>query len=304
MGPTATGKTELAVELVKRLPLEIVSVDSAMVYRGMDVGTAKPSAEVLSVAPHRLIGFLDPAQAYSAARFRLDALREMADITAHGKIPLLVGGTMLYFRALTEGLSALPGADVGVRARIDALAASQGWDTVHERLRQVDPTAAARIHPNDPQRLQRALEVYELTGKPMTELCAEPRSDILQYSITKLALIPVDRRGLHARIAARFEDMLARGLIEEVAALYTRGDLNPGMPSMRAVGYRQVWQYLDGEIGRDQMIAAAIAATRGLAKRQVTWLRAEHDARIFEAESRPLAEIEEAIGLRLCRPLS
>jgi tRNA dimethylallyltransferase len=299
MGPTATGKTELAVELVQRLPLEIVSVDSAMVYRGMDIGTAKPSAEVLEIAPHRLIDFLDPAQVYSAARFRADALREMADIIACGKIPLLVGGTMLYFRALEQGLSTLPGPDRKVRAQIERLAQAEGWAAVHECLRQVDPAAAARIHPNDPQRLQRALEGYELTGQPITELYAQRRSDTIQYNIAKLALIPMDRAGLRARIARRFEHMLAQGFIDEVAALHRRPALHPRMPALRAVGYRQVWEYLDGKTDHEQMVTAAITATRGLAKRQLTWLRAERDAQVFEAESRPLVKLEKAIRSRV-----
>lgn len=299
MGPTATGKTELAVELVKRLPLEIVSVDSAMVYRGMDIGTAKPGADVLTVAPHRLIDFVDPGDAYSAARFRQDALREMAAITARGKIPLLVGGTMLYFRALAQGLSVLPAASAKVRARIDALAAAHGWTAMHARLREIDPAAAERIHPNDPQRLQRALEVFELTGRTTTELYAEPRSDVLQYNIVRLALIPADRARLRARICHRFETMLTAGLIDEVAALRRRPDLSPRTPALRAVGYRQVWTYLDGRVDRDAMIIDATRATWRLAKRQMTWLRAEGYTRAFAAESRPLSRLVEAIAAAL-----
>lgn len=301
MGPTASGKTDLAVELVRRLPLEIVSVDSAMIYRGMDIGTAKPDADLLKFAPHRLIDFLDPAETYSAARFRVDASREMADITAGGKVPLLVGGTMLYFRVLAHGLSALPSADAQVRARIDALAANKGWRAVHERLRRVDPTAAARIHPNDPQRLQRALEVYELTGRPMTELCAQPRSQSLQYNIARLALMPANREGLRERIAGRFSDMLRRGLIDEVAALHRRPDLCAGMPALRTVGYRQVWDYLDGKIDHGEMITAAVASTGGLAKRQMTWLRGEPGVQTFEAESRPLTAMLDAVRAHLGR---
>jgi tRNA dimethylallyltransferase len=295
MGPTASGKTELAAELVERLPLEIVSVDSAMVYRGMDVGTAKPGRDLLKTAPHRLIDILDPADSYSAARFCVDALREMEDITAHGKTPLLVGGTMLYFRALAEGLSALPGANSDVRKGIDALAASNGWAAVHERLRRVDPVAAARIHPNDPQRLQRALEVFELTGRPMTELCAGPKSELLRYKPVKLGLIPMDRSALHHRIAKRFDRMLKQGFIEEVEALFRRPDLHTDMPALRAVGYRQVWDYLSGAISRERMIGAATAAARGLAKRQLTWLRREHNAYFLAAESQPLAGLIAAI---------
>jgi tRNA dimethylallyltransferase len=299
MGPTATGKTELAVELVKRLPLEIVSVDSAMVYRGMNIGTAKPSAEVLAAAPHRLIDLLDPAQAYSAARFRSDALREMKAITAAGKIPLLVGGTMLYFRALVQGLSQLPGADPQVRARINTLARDHGWAALHEHLREVDPVAAKRIHPNDPQRVQRALEIYELTGTPMTELCARPKLDSLQYTIMKLALFPMNREDLHMRIAQRFERMLIQGLVDEVVALRQRQDLHLDLPALRTVGYRQVWEYLEGVMDYAEMIFAAVTATRGLAKRQLTWLRSEHDTLVFEAESRPFTQLLNAVNAHL-----
>lgn len=299
MGPTASGKTELAVELVRRLPLEIISVDSAMVYRGMDIGTAKPSAEILSNAPHRLIDILDPAQPYSAARFRADALREMADITARGRVPLLVGGTLLYFRALNEGLSVLPDADPEVRARLDAMAAEHGRAYVHARLREVDSSAAARIHPNDPQRVQRALEIYELTGRSMTELCAAPRAEILQYNINRLILATHDRGMLRARITRRLDDMFARGLVEEVTNLHRRPDLHVGLPAIRAVGYRQVWQYLDGAMSYQDMLVAARTASHQFAKRQLTWLRAERDAKTFDAESRPLARIVSAIATQL-----
>jgi tRNA dimethylallyltransferase len=287
MGPTATGKTELAVELVQRFPLEIISVDSAMVYRGMDIGTAKPGAEILSVAPHRLIDFLDPANAYSAARFRVDALREMADITARGRVPLLVGGTMLYFRALAQGLSPLPSADPQLRARIDAQAAIEGWPAMHERLRRIDPAAAARIHPNDPQRLQRALEVFELTGRTMTELCAASRAELLPYNTLRLGLMPTDREALRARIRQRFERMLMEGLIDEVAILRRRPDLNTSLPALRAVGYRQVWEYLAGKIDYARMVMSAVTATSALAKRQMTWLRADRDTHVFAPESAP-----------------
>jgi tRNA dimethylallyltransferase len=299
MGPTAAGKTELAVEMVQRLPLEIVSVDSAMVYRCMDIGTAKPGADVLALAPHRLIDFVDPADPYSAARFRQDALREMADITARGKVPLLVGGTMLYFRALTHGLSLLPAANAKVRARIDALAAIHGWTAMHARLRKIDPVAAARIHPNDPQRVQRALEIFELTGRTTTELYAEPRSEVLQYDIVRLALIPSDRARFRDRIRHRFEHMLAMGLIDEVAALRRRADLSPHTPALRAVGYRQVWTYLDGRVDLGAMIVDATRATWHLAKRQLTWLRAEHKAQVFASESRPLSKLIEAVAAAL-----
>ncbi len=281
MGPTASGKTDLAVELVRRLPVEIISVDSAMVYREMDIGTAKPEPEVLAEAPHRLIDILDPAEAYSAARFREDALRHMAEITAAGRIPLLVGGTMLYFRALEQGLAALPEADPELRARLEAEAAEQGWQVLHDRLAEVDPVSAARIHPNDPQRLQRALEVYELSGKPLSELWQRQQDEGLPYRPIKLAVAPDDRAELHERIALRFRLMLEQGLIEEVEALYRRGDLHPDLPSIRCVGYRQVWQYLAGELNREEMSEKGIIATRQLAKRQFTWLRSEENLRWF-----------------------
>ncbi|MBA2491930.1 MAG: tRNA (adenosine(37)-N6)-dimethylallyltransferase MiaA [Gammaproteobacteria bacterium] len=299
MGPTASGKTGLAVELVQRLPLEIISVDSAMVYRGMDIGTAKPDADTLSIAPHRLIDILDPEMTYSAARFRTDALREMAEITARGKVPLLVGGTMLYFRALYEGLSALPEANLAVRARIDAQAAERGWASLHARLSEVDPLAAARIHPNDPQRVQRALEIYELAGQPMTDLCARPRSEILQYSINRLILMPDNREKLRARITERFDGMLSKGLMDEVAGLHRRDELHPGLPALRAVGYRQIWQYLDGAISYRDMVIAARTAGHRLAKRQLTWLRAEPNARRFDPEDRSPARIVAAIDSQL-----
>lgn len=276
MGPTASGKTDLAVELVERLPCDIVSVDSAMVYRGMDIGTAKPDAAVLTRAPHRLIDILDPAESYSAARFRVDALREMAAITAAGRIPLLVGGTGLYFRALRRGLSDLPAADPVVRARLEAEAARWGWETLHQRLQRVDPRAAARIHPNDPQRLQRALEVYELTGRPLSEL-QQGGSDALPYRVLALVLAP-ERELLHRRIQERFHRMLEQGLIGEVEGLFRRGDLGPDKPSIRCVGYRQVWSYLAGEVDYPTMVRQGITATRQLAKRQFTWLRSEPDA--------------------------
>ncbi len=288
MGPTASGKTDLAVELVERLPFEIISVDSAMVYRGMDVGTAKPEPELLARAPHRLIDILDPVERYSAARFREDALREMAAITASGRIPLLVGGTGLYFRALEQGLSALPDADPQLRARLEAEAAREGWAALHLRLVQVDPEAAARIHPNDPQRLQRALEVYELTGRPLSEL-QRVRGVPLPYRLAKIALVPAERSLLHRRIADRFEAMLASGLIEEVERLFRRPDLGPELPSIRSVGYRQVWGHLAGEYGREEMIQRGIAATRQLAKRQLTWLRREAETlRIDPAAPKPV----------------
>ena len=277
MGPTASGKTSLAVELVKRYPMEIISVDSALVYRGMDIGTAKPGAEVLAVAPHHLIDIRDPSEPYSAADFREDALRAMAEITARGRIPLLVGGTFLYFRALQQGLSDMPAADPAIRARLEAAASRDGWDIMHARLAAVDPESAARIHATDPQRIQRALEVYELTGKPMSALHAQPTARDLPYRVLKLALIPEDRQRLHEQIAARFQQMLADGLLDEVDKLYKNSKLSADLPAMRAVGYRQVWCYLSGQLGYEAMVEQAIIATRQYAKRQLTWLRGDPD---------------------------
>ena len=284
MGPTASGKTELAVALAEQLPCELISVDSALIYRGMDIGTAKPEPALLAAAPHRLIDILDPAESYSAARFREDALRAMAEITAAGRIPLLVGGTMLYFRALQYGLSELPSADPEVRARLEAEAERVGWAEMHRRLQAVDPLTAERIHPNDPQRLQRALEVYEVSGRPMSEQLAERRQAAPPYRLVKLVLAPANRDVLRERIAGRFERMLERGLLEEVEALYRRGDLSPDLPSIRCVGYRQVWDYLAGALDRETMVERAVIATRQLAKRQLTWLRREQEAAWFDAE--------------------
>jgi len=277
MGPTAAGKTDLAVGLVERLPLEIVSVDSAMVYRGMDIGTAKPDAAVLARAPHRLIDICDPGDSYSAARFRQDALREIADILARNRTPLLVGGTGLYFRALESGLSDLPAADRGVRARLAAEAALLGWAHLHRRLAEVDPRAAARIHPNDPQRVQRALEVWEITGRPISSLQAEP-GESLPYGLVKLVRAPADREQLRERIAGRFDAMLAAGFEAEVQRLLDRGDLAPDLPSLRSVGYRQMVGHLLGEYDHATMVARAVHATAQYAKRQMTWLRAEKGA--------------------------
>lgn len=273
MGPTASGKTDLAVELARRLPCSIISVDSALVYREMDIGTAKPGPELLAEAPHRLIDILDPAESYSAARFRSDALREMEAIRAGGGIPLLVGGTMLYFRALAAGLSDLPAADPAVRARLEAELAAEGLAALHARLARVDPEAARRIHPNDPQRIQRALEVWELTGRPLSALWAEHATAQSGVEAVPLALAPARRAVLHERIEQRFHAMLAAGFEAEVERLRRRGDLHPGLPSMRSVGYRQVWSYLEGRIGHGEMVERGIAATRQLAKRQITWLR-------------------------------
>ncbi len=273
MGPTASGKTDLAVALTEALPCDIISVDSALVYRGMDIGTAKPDAATLARAPHRLVSFLDPSEPYSAAQFRRDALREIAAITASGRIPLLVGGTMLYFKVLLEGIAELPPADPAIRATLAAQAAAQGWPAMHARLAQVDPAAAARLHPNHSQRILRALEVYEQTGSPLSLLQQQQQPEPLPFRPVQLALLPGDRDALYRRIAERFDRMLAAGFIDEVRALYDRGDLSPAMPAIRAVGYRQAWDYLAGHLDATQLRDTGIAATRQLAKRQLTWLR-------------------------------
>ena len=296
MGPTAAGKTDLAVELVERLPLEIISVDSAMVYIGMDIGTAKPDAVTLRRAPHRLIDFLDPAEPYSAARFVKDALREIDDIRAQGKIPLLVGGTMLYFRSLLQGLAELPAADDAVREELLREAQHVGWPAMHAQLAAVDPVSAQRIHPNDPQRIQRALEVYRLTRVPLSDWHSRV-TQALPYHAILLGLLPGDRAALHERIARRFDQMLEQGLLEEVTCLYARGDLDANKPAIRAVGYRQVWQYLAGEIDYTQMRAKAIAASRQLAKRQLTWLRSMPGLMSFDCLNNDLAgQILKALG--------
>ncbi|MDC9593952.1 tRNA (adenosine(37)-N6)-dimethylallyltransferase MiaA [Xenorhabdus sp. IM139775] len=272
MGPTASGKTALSIALRQHLPVELISVDSALIYRGMDIGTAKPSAEEQALAPHRLIDILDPTAVYSAADFRRDALKEMAEITAAGRIPLLVGGTMLYFKALLEGLSPLPSANPEIRAQIEQQAAELGWDVLHRQLQEIDPVSAARIHPNDPQRLTRALEVFRISGKTLTEL-TETSGEILPYQVHQFAIAPASRETLHQRIATRFEQMIKSGFEDEVKALYARRDLHTDLPSIRCVGYRQMWSYLAGEISHDEMVYRGICATRQLAKRQITWLR-------------------------------
>ena len=284
MGPTATGKTQLAVKLVQQLPVDIISVDSAMVYRGMDIGTAKPAAEILRIAPHRLIDICDPVESYSAARFCHDALVEIKQIHAAGRIPLLVGGTGLYFRALEKGLSELPPADSGIRQQLEAEAVMVGWDTMHSRLASVDPEAAGRIHPNDPQRIQRALEVYALTGKPLSAHFSMNSSMPLPYSVIKIVISPAERKDLHEQIRQRFLRMLDRGLVDEVRNLYERGDMHADLPAMRMVGYRQVWHYLAGQIDYKTMTDHAVVATRQLAKRQLTWFRREQDAEWFASQ--------------------
>jgi len=273
MGPTASGKTQLAVELVKRFPFEIISVDSALIYRGMNIGTAKPDDHILAVAPHHLINIRDPSEIYSAAQFREDALSIIKDIQARHKTPLLVGGTMLYFRALEKGLAVMPSSDAVIRAQLSAEAKEKGWAVLHDRLTSIDPIAAARIHPNDPQRIQRALEVYLLSGKNLSSWQQEQDHLAISYDICHLVVSPEERNTLHTRIAARFKQMLSAGLVEEVKALYARGDLSIEMPALRSVGYRQIWQYLAGEYSYDEMQERAMAATRQLAKRQLTWLR-------------------------------
>jgi len=290
MGPTASGKTELAVELVQRLPCDIISVDSALVYRGMDIGTAKPDVATLEQAPHRLIDICDPAEAYSAARFRTDALREMAAISAAGRVPLLVGGTMLYFRALQNGLADMPEADPEVRARLEAEMQGHGLAALHARLAAVDPLAAQRIHPNDPQRTLRALEVWELSGQPLSRLQAEAARDALPYRLLKLARAPRDREVLRERIARRFGQMLDAGFEAEVRALLDRGDLSPDLPSMRSVGYRQMLEYLRGDYDYEAMGEKAINATRQLAKRQMTWLRSESELHWLYDDAEPVEQ--------------
>jgi len=277
MGPTASGKTGVAVELVQRLPVEIISVDSALVYRDMNIGTAKPDATTLVRAPHHLIDIINPTGAYSAAAFRHDALRLMADISARGKIPLLVGGTMLYFKALREGLSALPEADPAVRASLDAEIAQHGIEFLHRQLAKVDPETAARLPPTDTQRIQRALEIHRITGEPMSELLKRKTQHELPYRVTSLALIPNNRSALHQRIATRFHEMMKQGLVDELHSLREKYPLHPDLPSMRCVGYRQAWQFIEGDITEAQLLDTGIAATRQLAKRQLTWLRSMPD---------------------------
>ena len=277
LGPTASGKTDTALALAERTPCHLVSMDSAMVYRGMDIGTAKPDAATRARFPHALIDIREPADTYSAAAFVADADREVAAARRCGRLPVLVGGTMLYARAFRDGLAELPRASESVRASIVARAAAQGWPALHDRLAGVDPEAAAAIHPNNPQRLQRALEVYETTGRPISafwqERAARGVRDRLGEPVLAFAVLPDDRARLHGRIADRFDAMLRDGFADEVRRLRGRGDLHPGMPSMRAVGYRQMWRHLDGELGAEEMREKAVAATRQLAKKQFTWLR-------------------------------
>lgn len=290
MGPTASGKTALACELSDRFPLDLVSVDSALVYRGMDIGTAKPDPETLARHPHALVDIRDPAEPYSAADFSVDARSVMREISQRDRVPLLVGGTGLYFRALQQGLSDLPEADPATRARLGAEAQHVGWSAMHERLARIDPVAAGRIASNDTQRLQRALEVFELTGRPLSELQRRGSPGRFPWRVLKLALLPAERQRLHERIARRFDAMLHEGFLDEVRALRVRGDLHAELPAIRAVGYRQAWEHLDGLLDAGEFRERAIFATRQLAKRQITWLRSDHGARMFEPDQPALVE--------------
>ncbi|MDH5358065.1 MAG: tRNA (adenosine(37)-N6)-dimethylallyltransferase MiaA [Gammaproteobacteria bacterium] len=282
MGPTAAGKTDLALEIAKQCPVEIISVDSALVYRGMDIGTAKPDKALLQQFPHHLVDIIDPTESYSVGKFRDDARQLMADITARGKVPLLVGGTMLYFKALQHGLASLPSADPEIRKRLETEANQQGLNQLHARLVEIDPISAARIHSNDPQRLLRALEVFEITGKSMTELTQVNQAS-LPYTVTKVILSPFERSVLHQRIEKRYQDMMVNGFIDEVKVLFERGDCHSNLPSIRAVGYRQAWSYLSGEYDQKTLVEKAVIATRQMAKRQLTWLRAQEDGIWFDS---------------------
>ncbi|WP_445158171.1 tRNA (adenosine(37)-N6)-dimethylallyltransferase MiaA [Halomonas sp. E14] len=285
MGPTAAGKTDLAIALHDRLDCELISMDSAMVYRGMDIGSAKPSAEELARAPHRLIDIRDPAEPYSAAEFREDARREMRQITAAGRVPLIVGGTMMYAKRLLEGVANLPSADPAIRAELERQAREQGLAALHAALARVDPESARRIHPNDPQRLMRALEVYRASGQTLSALWRQQQPETFPWRVLSIGVAPAERRVLHERIAARFDVMLRAGLIEEVARLKARGDLHLGLPSMKSVGYRQVWEYLDGDADIASLRQRTVVATRQLAKRQLTWLRSWPELHWFDTES-------------------
>ena len=287
MGPTASGKTAAALSIAREIPSEIISVDSALIYRGMDIGTAKPTKEELSEVTHHLIDILDPRDSYSVMQFRQDAIRLVAEIHSRGKLPLLVGGTMLYFKGLRDGLDDLPQADLALRAQLDREIARHGTPALHARLRELDPETADRLKPADTQRVQRALEIIALTGKPMSELLARGAKEELPFELISFALEPSDRSVLHRRIADRFDAMMSStpGLLEEVAALRARGDLHPGLPSIRCVGYRQAWEYLDGKFDKTALREKGIAATRQLAKRQLTWLRGMEDRRVIDCLS-------------------
>jgi tRNA dimethylallyltransferase len=302
MGPTGAGKTDLALKLAERLPVDIVSVDSAMVYRGMDIGTGKPDAATLQRVPHRLVDILDPSQSYSAGQFVRDAERAIDEIHARGRLPLLVGGTMLYFRALRRGIAEMPSADPRVRAEIDAEAAHRGWPALHADLERIDPRAAARIQPNDAQRIQRAIEVFRVTSKPLTELhaaAAPPRADLDRVTF---AWVPSDRARLYDAIERRFHAMLRAGFLDEVRGLYERGDLHADLPAIRSVGYRQLWEHLRGDVALESAIERGILATRHLARRQLVWLRADEGVRWFDPlESDAGAQIQRAIAALCAR---
>ena len=302
MGPTASGKTAAALAIAKSIPCEIISVDSALIYRGMDIGTAKPSDEERSQVPHHLIDILDPSLSYSVKQFRDDALRLIADIQARSKLPLLVGGTMLYFKALRDGLDDLPSADLALRSQLDMEITRHGTAALHARLRELDPITAERLNPNDTQRVQRAMEIILLSGQPMSSQLDKADKPELPFELMSLALEPSDRKVLHERIAQRFDVMLSAkpGLIEETAALKQRSDLHIGLPSIRCVGYRQAWDYLDGKINRDNLREMGIAATRQLAKRQLTWLRSMHDRHVIDClSSNPTEQILSLVTTRL-----
>jgi tRNA dimethylallyltransferase len=291
MGPTAAGKTDLAIDLAQRFPVEIISVDSALVYRGMDIGTAKPDAETLKCYPHHLVNILDPTDSYSVGAFRTDALRLMEEISSRGKVPLLVGGTMLYFKGLEQGLADLPSADINIRAKLEREAETYGLAHLHQRLSAIDPISAARIHINDPQRLQRALEVFEITGKSLTELTAV-KPNKLPYQIIKVIVSPFDRATLHQRISQRYHNMIDNGFLLEAQRLFNREDCHSDLPAIRAVGYRQAWSHFSGEYDQDIMIDKAIIATRQMAKRQLTWLRSQPDGVWFDSgNGLPLQDI-------------
>jgi tRNA dimethylallyltransferase len=295
MGPTASGKTALAFELVKHLQAEIISVDSALIYRGMNIGTAKPSAEELALAPHRLIDILEPTEAYSAADFRRDALLHIEDIRNKGKVPLLVGGTMLYYKALLDGISPLPEASPDIRAELERRALDVGWAVLHQELAKVDPVSAGRIHPNDPQRINRALEVFMVSGKSLTDWTAD-KGEPFPFPVKQFAIAPTDRAVLHERIELRFTQMLQQGFEEEVVKLRHRGDLHPNLPSMRCVGYRQMWDYLDGLVSYEEMVYRGVAATRQLAKRQLTWLRSWQELNWLKSEVSPAENLQAVLS--------
>jgi len=291
MGPTASGKTAVAIQLATTLPCEIISVDSAQIYREMNIGTAKPDAETLARAPHHLINIIEPHESYSAARFRDDALALMREITERGNIPLLVGGTMLYFKSLVEGLNDLPEADPAIRLIIETMAEEEGWPEVHDKLRKVDPETAARLDPNDAQRIQRALEIYYITGKSMTDLLKKPKYVYFPYTPIRIALVPGDRAVLHERIAARFDAMLSAGLVDEVRRLQDEYALDPDTPAMRCVGYRQALDHITGKISLEELREQGIAATRQLAKRQLTWLRGMDDVTEFDCLAEDVGDL-------------